>query len=180
MSNDVQCLIERVLRDEDWVDEYLYRCCELLAANYATLVHLLDGTHDALAEQCAAGQDDRAFTIPHIPARAGMFAFVDLRRFLPPPPHAPHSADNGGGRPPRNDWAREERLFDALVDEARVVLTPGHSQLTSEPGWFRLCFGWVGEDGLVEGMKRVRRVLYKRSLGESEPSVSAHGGATGE
>ena len=30
-------LIESVLRDEDWVDEYLYRCCEVLARNYHTL-----------------------------------------------------------------------------------------------------------------------------------------------
>ena len=59
-----------------------------------------------------------------------------------------------------------------LMDEARVVLTPGHSQLADEPGWFRLCFGWVVEEALIVGMKRMRRVLYRRRYGDSDRAVS--------
>ena len=165
VSNDVQCLVESVLHDEDWVDEYLFRNCELLAANYATLSRLLDGSHDSLADQYASGEDDPSFTVPHVPAYAGMFAFVDLRQFLSllPDDTATTAA---------NVWLREERLFDVLMDEARVVLTPGHSQMASEPGWFRLCFGWMGESALVAGMKRMRRVLYKRRYGDSGAVLS--------
>ena len=160
VSNDVQCLIERVLRDGEWVDRYLYRCCELLAGSYRTLVRLLDGSHEALAEQQAGGQESADFVIPHLPARAGMFAFVDLRQFLQPPSRSTGNSSSGGEG--GNDWTREEELMDVLVDEARVLLTPGHSQLTNEPGWFRLCFGWVVEEALIDGMKRMRRTLYKR------------------
>ena len=156
VSNDVQCLVERVLSDEGWTDEFLHGCCRLLARNYATLARLLDGTHDSLAAQQRAGDDSPAFVVPHVTPRAGMFAFIDLRPFLP----AAQGSTAAG-----NEWAREERLFDALFDEARVVLTPGHSQLADEPGWFRLCFGWTGEDALVAGMQRMRRVLYKRTEG---------------
>ena len=166
VSNDVQSLVESVLADEDWTDEFLYRNCELLANNYTTLSQLLDGTHDSLAEQYSTHEDDPTFAIPHVRSAAGMFTFLDLRQFLP---IASDNAVNGGGG--ANVWLLEERLFDVLMDEARVVLTPGHSQFASEPGWFRLCFGWVGEAALVAAMQRMRRVLYKRRYGESGTAV---------
>ena len=165
VSNDVQCLVEHVLSDEGWTDKYLHTCCRLLARNYTTLARLLDGTHESLAVQQSSGDDSSTFTVPHVTPHAGMFAFIDLRRFLPA---ATAAADRTAAG---NEWAREERLFDALFDEARVVLTPGHSQLADEPGWFRLCFGWIGEDALVAGMQRMRRVLYKRRRGDRGESV---------
>ena len=172
VSNDVQCLMESVLRDEDWVDEYLFRCCELLARNYNLLARLLDGTHDSLAQQFASGEDDPSFTIHSVQAHAGMFAFLDLRPFLPlpPPTDAPTTTTT------TNVWQREQRLFDVLMDEARVVLTPGHSQMANEPGWFRLCFGWIGENALVAAIQRMRRVLYKRRYGDCDSG----GGVVGE
>ena len=60
----------------------------------------------------------------------------------------------------------EEELFDALMDEAKVLLTPGHAQGASEPGWFRLCFAWVPKETLIVGLKRMRKVLYRKSRGE--------------
>ena len=164
VSNDLQSAITAVLQDEVWTDEYLYSNAQLLLDAYTTVTALLDGSHPALSERVGGGEEedgvrgrvvDAAFAIPYVPAVAGMFVWVDLRTFLPPQPE-----------PGVNVWAWEEELFEALMDQAKVLLTPGHAQGASEPGWFRLCFAWVPKETLIVGLKRMRRVLYGRSRGD--------------
>ena len=162
VSNDVQSALTQILQDEVWVDEFLYENCQLLREAYKTVTALLDGSHPSISVRGDDGEvmDDGAFAIPYIPAVAGMFVWVDLRGFLPPQE-----------TPGVNVWAHEERLFDLLMDEAKVVMTPGHAQGANEPGWFRLCFAWVTNEALVVGVRRLRRTLYKQRGGP--PSTTA-------
>ena len=150
VSNDVQSAVAQVLSDALWTDEYLFRHCELLLRQYRVVTDVLDGSHAAV-EAVVDGSDDGSFAVPYVPAIAGMFVWVDLRGFMP-------ASDVKGV----NVWAKEEALFDALVDDARVVLTPGHAQGASEPGWFRLCYARVSEAALIAGLTRMRKLLYAR------------------
>lgn len=82
---------------------------------------------------CAAALD--ALGLPYYAPAAGMFLWCDLSSLLP--------MFGGDG------WAAEERLYDALRAEIRVILTPGAAQHAAEPGWFRICYAYV-ERGVLD------------------------------
>ena len=104
----------------------------LLARNRSTLARLAATVASALGE----------VDVPLVPTQAGFFTWIDLRRWLP-------EATAEG----------EATLFRSLVDRAHVLLTPGLACRAPAPGYFRLCFAAVPEDGLDEGMHRLVRFL---------------------
>eukprot|EP00741_Cyanophora_paradoxa_P003902 tig00000737_g3796.t1 len=90
--------------------------------------------------------------IPFVPADAGFFVWVDLRRFLPTP-----------------DTAGETLVWTRAFRDAKVVVTPGAPFHALEPGWFRICYAAVPSlGGLREG---VRRLLV--SLGLPPPPAKS-------
>ena len=88
--------------------------------------------------------------IPYVGASAGMFIWVDLSCCL-----------HGSG------WEAEEDLFQSMVQDSKLVLTPGESNHADKPGYFRICYAFFHSiDVLVEGMRRLEGyVLAHRTTG---------------
>uniref|UniRef100_A0A7S0H9A1 Aminotransferase class I/classII large domain-containing protein n=1 Tax=Amorphochlora amoebiformis TaxID=1561963 RepID=A0A7S0H9A1_9EUKA len=73
-----------------------------------------------------------------IEAEAGLFCWLDCRSWLE-----------------ENTWDAEKKLYQQFFDEAKVLLTPGYSMRTEQPGYFRCCFA-THEEVFNEGMKRLK------------------------
>lgn len=52
----------------------------------------------------------------------------------------------------------ERKLWDRLLEEAKVNVTPGSSCHCIEPGWFRCCFTSLSEEDIPILVERLRRV----------------------
>jgi aspartate/methionine/tyrosine aminotransferase len=90
-------------------------------------------------------RDDGALTaagIPFVPAEAGFFCLVDMRRFLGAP-----------------TWAEEDALWRRMLARANVNLTPGSACRAPEPGFFRLCFAAVPPEQATEAVARIGAML---------------------
>lgn len=124
-SGDTQHLLGALLADEAWLDAYVAENRRRLAAAYRTTTAALT----------AAG-------VPFVPAEAGFFCLVDLRRRLAAP-----------------TWADEEALWRRLLARTNVNLTPGSACRAPEPGWFRLCFAAVEPALVADAVARVGAAL---------------------
>ena len=80
--------------------------------------------------------------IPYVKAQACIFIYVDFSSLLPEP-----------------TFEGETKFETLMVDNARIVLTPGHSQRETKPGMFRICYAWVSPDVLEVAMTRLKRVV---------------------
>lgn len=141
------------------MDRYLGRNCELLADSYATLASLCDGTHPSLL---LPGRLSKDVNIPMYPARAGFFAWLDLRSFLPFRRQSFEPSNNSNKRSDR--WKMEADFMEVLFDECKIVCTPGRMAHAREPGFFRVCFSSVSVLTLIEAMTRLRGLLGEREL----------------
>ena len=80
--------------------------------------------------------------IPFVNAKAGLFVYADFSSLLPD----------------RNmEWERKLSTF--IVNNAKVLLTPGENQRDHRPGMFRICYAWVGPEELEVGMIRLGRII---------------------
>jgi 1-aminocyclopropane-1-carboxylate synthase len=79
-------------------------------------------------------------------AQAGIFCWVDMRPFL--------EEDTFDG---------EDRLWKRMCDELKLIWTPGRSCHAPAPGYFRICFAWVGLAALEEMIARLATLSQKRS-----------------
>jgi aspartate/methionine/tyrosine aminotransferase len=96
----------------------------------------------AYAEVAAALREEG---IPHLTPGAGFFALCDLRDFLSEP-----------------TFGAEEALWNELLNEKRVNLTPGSACRIEEPGFFRLCFASQPTQAVVTGIRRIGALLRER------------------
>jgi aspartate/methionine/tyrosine aminotransferase len=77
-----------------------------------------------------------------MPAEAGFFVLVDLRRFLSSP-----------------TWEAEDQLWRRILNETRVNLTPGSACHVGEPGFFRLCYAGLPTETVEVGVQRIAQLL---------------------
>ncbi|GJN05548.1 hypothetical protein PR202_ga23185 [Eleusine coracana subsp. coracana] len=84
---------------------------------------------------------DRA-GVPCLRSNAGLFVWMDMRGLL----------DD-------QTVAGELRLWDRLLREVRLNISPGSSCHCSEPGWFRVCFANMSLDTLDLALARIRRFM---------------------
>jgi len=80
-------------------------------------------------------------SVPVMRAQAGLFCWVDFSLYL-------ETVDAAG----------EMKLFDELMDKAKVYIVPGSQFDCIIPGWFRIIFA-VRKDVLEEGLTRIETVL---------------------
>jgi DNA-binding transcriptional MocR family regulator len=104
-------MVATVLSDEPFLNRFLNSLSAQLQRQYQEIVQSL----------ATAG-------IPCLPAAAGVFVMVDLRRYL-------HMTQ-------LSSWEAELALWRHLLEHAKVGLTPGCRMHVSEPGWFRWCFAY--------------------------------------
>lgn len=137
VGNDTQDALAQMLHDEPWIDSFFETNRSKLKAAYDSLSSILD----------TAG-------IPYVAANAGMFAWIDLRAYLPKLSEAEAAAD---------PFLSERRLTDELFDEAKVLFTPGEACHASEPGYFRCCFAWMQPESIKIGFERLAAFAAKRN-----------------
>jgi aspartate/methionine/tyrosine aminotransferase len=100
--------------------------------------------HKRLDERCSAltAVLDQ-YTIPYLPAQAGLFVWIDLSQFLPVTKASP--AD------------RERALYLELVQEFGILLTPGNSMRNERPGFFRCVFTAASDDEFAIALQRIEK-----------------------
>ena len=57
----------------------------------------------------------------------------------------------------------ELRLWDLILHEARLNISPGSSCHCSEAGWFRVCFANMSQQTLEVALKRIKSFVSKRT-----------------
>lgn len=125
VSNYAQHALAQVLMDDDWTAGYMESTLAKLENSYDTLTDCLD-----------------MYGIPYRSAVAGMFVWVDLRRWL------------------REDsWLGERELLERMQTECKVLMTPGEACHADSAGYFRICFAWMPAEALVEMVERLVRVF---------------------
>lgn len=91
---------------------------------------------------------------------AGLYLWVDLRRFLFPKAQRAE-VDSGvlrvGGPEATEFEKRELRIAEICIDKG-VMISPGTNYKSSEYGWFRITFT-VDESMLEEGLQRIWNAL---------------------
>jgi len=124
-SGDTQHLLGSMVSDEVWLGRFLAVMPRRLGEAYRRAIAALD-----------------AAEIPYVPAEAGFFLLVDLRRFLAAP-----------------TFEAEHALWRRLLDQANVNLTPGAACRIAEPGFMRLCFAAAPPEAVEEAVRRIGKVL---------------------
>lgn len=126
-SGDTQHLLGEMVADDSWVDAYVTTMRARLGDAYRAATACL--TEHGIA---------------FIPAEAGFFFLLDLRRFLPEP-----------------TWEGERTLWRRILEQANVNLTPGSACRIVEPGFARLCFAAQPVENALAGIQRMAAVLTK-------------------
>ena len=139
-----------------------------IAADDAFLATYLDANSRRLANSCdAAIKVLNELGLSYFRPDYGMFLWVDLSSLLPLVLRAElreqgkaHEAEKidsrGRGVPAKELFRAETLLYDRLRTEVRVVITPGDSQHSIVPGWFRICFAFVPKAVLATAMEKLR------------------------
>jgi 1-aminocyclopropane-1-carboxylate synthase len=81
--------------------------------------------------------------VPCLRSNAGLFVWMDMRWLL---------GDEA-------TVASELRLWDRMLREVRLNISPGSSCHCSEPGWFRVCFANMSLDTLDVALARISRFM---------------------
>lgn len=126
VSRQTQWSLTQLLEDTDWVDNFI--------AENKSVLHRVSSNVKCLLDQNG---------IPYFPSEAGLFLWIDLRRWL---------ADAS--------MAGEMKLWRSLVDE-KVLLTPGNECFGIVPGFFRMCFAAVNEAAFEVALARLTRTALR-------------------
>lgn len=62
----------------------------------------------------------------------------------------------------------ELQLWDSIVNEVKLNISPGSSCHCSEPGWFRVCFANMSEQTLEVALERIRDFMEQREKTSSQ------------
>ncbi|KAK8580493.1 hypothetical protein V6N12_070762 [Hibiscus sabdariffa] len=80
-------------------------------------------------------------------SNAGLFCWVDMRHLLS-----------------SNTFEAETKLWDEIISDARLNISPGSSFHCTEPGWFRVCFANVSQGTLEVAMRRIKDFVQRSSF----------------
>lgn len=144
VSSITDHVLTRLLRDSQWIDNFLATNLERMKNSYHVVTAFLD-----------------KLSISYEPCNAGFFLWIDLRKWLPPKElyegylKAESAKNLGGGKKPPT--TAELYLFNKLIDGG-VYLTVGTAFNCVEEGWFRWNYA-SSEDILRLAMSRVEHCL---------------------
>uniref|UniRef100_A0A0E0L0Z4 Aminotransferase class I/classII large domain-containing protein n=1 Tax=Oryza punctata TaxID=4537 RepID=A0A0E0L0Z4_ORYPU len=131
VSSQTQRTVAAVLSDEAFVDAYVRANRERLRERHDHVV----------AGLVRAG-------VPCLRGNAGLFVWMDMRRLL-----------LGDGGEAATTFAGELRLWDKMLCEVKLNVSPGSSCHCSEPGWFRVCFANLSLATLDVALERISRFM---------------------
>jgi aspartate/methionine/tyrosine aminotransferase len=139
VSSHTQLFVERMLTEKGnsglpWTREFLQKSHERLRQRG-------DAWKSCLQE----------LEIPHLPATAGLFCWMDFSEFLPTSQDSPDE--------------QERVLYLELLQNYGLLFTPGRSMRNELPGYFRCVFTAANDKEFVLGMERLRKyVAEKRNV----------------
>jgi len=104
----------------------------------------------------------------YLDAGAGLFLWIDLRPFLSYGDSGPPQRENSGSWAgavgveeallPAREAEAERALYLRLIHEFGLLLTPGASMRSEEPGLFRCVFSAATEEGFEVALQRFARL----------------------
>ncbi|XP_057447297.1 1-aminocyclopropane-1-carboxylate synthase 7-like [Lotus japonicus] len=86
----------------------------------------------------------RSAGIEYLEGNAGLFCWMNLSPLLEEPTRE-----------------GELKLWDAVLHEVKLNISPGCSCRCDEPGWFRVCFANMSEQTLEIALKRIRKFMER-------------------
>mmetsp|Transcript_37031 Transcript_37031/g.45272 ORF Transcript_37031/g.45272 Transcript_37031/m.45272 type:complete len:159 (+) Transcript_37031:306-782(+) len=123
----MQMILASLLTDDTFVDSFLDQARLQLRRSY---------------EICTRKLQD--MVIPFVPAKAGLFIYVDFSSLLPTP-----------------DFEGERRFATLVQDVARVVMAPGESMRDGKAGMFRISYACVSNEVLEIAFERLNFLVGK-------------------
>jgi 1-aminocyclopropane-1-carboxylate synthase len=129
VSSDTQSTLRQLLADHEFVQSYVADNSSKLTAQFDALCMGL--------EALGYPNDTLAFR-----PTAGLFAVLDFRVCLSEP-----------------SFAAEQEIFEKMVMQAKVLLTPGQEMGFPEPGYFRICYASVDASTLFLALQRIKICL---------------------
>eukprot|EP00041_Stephanoeca_diplocostata_P020454 m.458689 g.458689 ORF g.458689 m.458689 type:complete len:347 (-) comp21582_c0_seq31:2332-3372(-) len=103
--------------------------------------------------------DEFSDAVRYVKPAAGMFLMIDLSPFLR------HKGDRKTVR--SAVYESEAALWESILENTRVNLTPGAAMHCSKPGWFRVCLAYNEPSVTVKAIRRVLQwVVHGQSLVE--------------
>jgi 1-aminocyclopropane-1-carboxylate synthase len=138
VSSQTQKTLAAMLSDDAFAEEYIRTNRQRLRVRHDHMV----------AGLARAG-------VPCLQGNAGLFVWMDMRRLLL-------------GRSGEVTVADELRLWDLLLQEVKLNISPGSSCHCSEPGWFRVCFANMSLDTLDIALARMGRFMDRWNKATSQ------------
>ena len=129
VSSQTQKTLDTMLSDAEFTEEYIRTNRKRLRARHDHMVAGLAG----------AG-------VPCLHGNAGLFVWMDMRQLL-----LVHGVDP--------TVADELRLWDLMLREVKLNISPGSSCHCPEPGWFRVCFANMSLETLDVALTRMGRFM---------------------
>jgi 1-aminocyclopropane-1-carboxylate synthase len=87
------------------------------------------------------------YGIQCLKSNAGLFCWVDMRPLLS-----------------SNTWEAEKELWEKILYEVGLNISPGSSCHCTEPGWFRICFANMSKETLNLSIQRIK--AFVDSMGQ--------------
>jgi aspartate/methionine/tyrosine aminotransferase len=142
ISSQTQVLVETMMTSTSangtyWTDNFL-------SENHLRIRARCDSLQAILTE----------FDIPYLPADCGLFSWIDFSRYLPPPTEA---AGPNEEESVESMQRRERALYLELVNEFGLLFTPGLSQRSERPGFFRCVFTAANDEEFELALERLRK-----------------------
>ncbi|KAH6612180.1 pyridoxal phosphate-dependent transferase [Boeremia exigua] len=124
-----------MLSNRQWMDAFMSRKHILMERNYAIVSSFL-----------------KKNGIEYFEMNAGLFVWIDLRRFMPTANDDGTVHNAGCSRASINQ--KEELEFAQICMQTGVLVAPSHLYGSEELGWFRITFT-LSSDALEEGLRRL-------------------------
>ncbi|GJV24187.1 1-aminocyclopropane-1-carboxylate synthase-like protein [Tanacetum coccineum] len=139
VSTQTQHMIASMLSDNDFVEKFI-------SESRIRLAH----RHDLFTKELAQ------VGIGSLESNAGLFFWMDLRRFLKEP-----------------TFESEMTFWRTIIDEIKLNVSPGQSFHCSEPGWFRVCFANMDDETVTVAVRRIESFVLQSKMIEIKTKTKA-------
>ncbi|PWA52664.1 ACC synthase 1 [Artemisia annua] len=139
VSTQTQHMIASMLSDNDFVEKFI-------SESRIRLAH----RHDLFAKELSQ------VGIGSLESNAGLFFWMDLRRFLKEP-----------------TFESEMTFWRTIINEIKLNVSPGQSFHCSEPGWFRVCFANMDDETVTVAVRRIESFVLESKMIEIKTKAKA-------
>ncbi|KAL7607760.1 hypothetical protein Lser_V15G09926 [Lactuca serriola] len=130
VSTQTQHMLASMLSDNKFVDNFI-------SESRIRLAHRHDMFTRGLAQ----------VGIGSLESNAGLFFWMDLRRFLKEP-----------------TFESEMTFWRTIIGDIKLNVSPGSSFHCSEPGWFRVCFANMDDETTMIALRRIKTFVLKNKM----------------